>query len=147
MTKDSILYCDTCFTAQALVKLYLDLFEKNEVGEVRIEDVVSTIEVLARDLSVCKQLLSVNPVHRRQQDSYDKVLRIITHLLHLVTRLPASEDIQLAIRRRIHVIVHQVQPRTTAGDTGQTVSDCTCSMAVVIQRRGKWCIHSCSGGD
>jgi hypothetical protein len=30
--KDTILYCDTCFTAQALVKLYLDLHEKNSQG-------------------------------------------------------------------------------------------------------------------
>ncbi len=28
--KDSILFCDTCFTAQALVKLYVDLFQKQQ---------------------------------------------------------------------------------------------------------------------
>merc|ERR1719458_2223404 len=29
IAKDTILYCDTCFTAQALVKLFLDLQEKH----------------------------------------------------------------------------------------------------------------------
>lgn len=104
VAKDSILFCDTCFTAQALVKLYLDLFEKNAQGvlstEIQIEDVISTVELLVRDLSQCADLLNVAPQFKRQQDSYDKVLRIITHLLHLVTRLPAKQDVQ--VRERQH---------------------------------------------
>lgn len=143
--KDSILYCDTCFTAQALVKLYLDLYEKNSKGilstEVQLEDVVSTVELLVKDLPECVRLLQVAPRFRRQQDAYDKVLRIITHLLHLVTCLqPAtvtvvdmssssdsndnlsSKELQsrndlLEMRRRIHYIVHAIDPRTTSGDS------------------------------
>jgi hypothetical protein len=54
VAKDSILFCDTSFTAQALVKLYLDLYEKHAEGilntSVQLEDVVSTIELLVSDL-------------------------------------------------------------------------------------------------
>jgi hypothetical protein len=75
--KDTILYCDTCFTAQALVKLYLDLYEKNTQGllatQIRLEDVVSTVELLVRDLPECAALLEIAPQFRRQLDSYDKV--------------------------------------------------------------------------
>lgn len=49
------------------------------------------------------------------------MLRIITHLLHLVTCLrPQREDDDEALmemRRRIHNIVHVVDPRTTSGDS------------------------------
>lgn len=119
--KDSILFCDTCFTARALVKLYLDLHEKHSQGvlsmEVHIEDVVSTIELLVGDLPQCAELLKVAPHHKKQQESYDKVLRIITHLLHLVTVLPASESEAMQIRRKIHHILHTMDPRTTGGDS------------------------------
>lgn len=36
IAKDTILYCDTCFTAQALVKLFIDLFNKRIQGEAPI---------------------------------------------------------------------------------------------------------------
>jgi hypothetical protein len=76
VAKDSILYCDTCFTAQALVKLYLDLHEKNSQGllttKIRLDDVMSTVELLVRDLPECVRLLQIAPQFRRQLDSYDK---------------------------------------------------------------------------
>ena len=53
------------------------------------------------------------------QKAYDQVLQIITHLLHLVTCLHSNEDEEhfMEIRRRIHTVVHVVDPRTTAGDS------------------------------
>jgi len=122
VAKDSILFCDTSFTAEALVKLYLDLYEKHAEGilntSVQLEDVVSTIELLVNDLSECSRLLSLAPQFEKQQKAYDKVLKIITHLLHLVTCLHTDEeDKDMEIRRRIHTVVHVVDPRTTAGDS------------------------------
>merc|ERR1712242_567754 len=123
VAKDSILFCDTSFTAQALVKLYLDLYEKHAEGilntSVQLEDVVSTIELLVSDLQECSRLLSIAPQFEKQQKAYDQVLQIITHLLHLVTCLHSNEDVEhfMEIRRRIHTVVHVVDPRTTAGDS------------------------------
>merc|ERR1711937_747385 len=88
ISKDTILYCDTCFTAQALVKLFLDLNEKHAAGvlstAVCTEDVIHTIELLLSDLGRCSALLEIAPVYKRQQESWDKVLKIISHLLFLV---------------------------------------------------------------
>lgn len=124
VAKDSILFCDTSFTAQALVKLYLDLYEKHAEQilntSVQLEDVVSTIELLVRDLPECSRLLSIAPQYEKQQKAYDTVLKIITHLLHLVTCLHDDTDDEehfVEIRRRIHSVVHLVDPRTTAGDS------------------------------
>ena len=62
---------------QALVKLFLDLHEKHNVGlinaEVRFEDVTSTIELLVTNLSECSALLELQPQFKRQLDSFDKV--------------------------------------------------------------------------
>ena len=71
VAKDSILFCDTSFTAQALVKLYLDLYEKHSEGilntSVQLEDVVSTIELLVSDLQECSRLLKIKPQFEKQQ--------------------------------------------------------------------------------
>merc|ERR1712241_521200 len=84
ISKDTILYCDTCFTAQALVKLFLDLNEKHAAGvlstAVCTEDVIHTIELLLSQL----------------------------------TRAPVLE---LPLRKKIHRLVHVMDPRTTQGDS------------------------------
>jgi hypothetical protein len=62
-----ILYTDTCFTAQALVRLYVDLNEKNlemldngrGEGEPRFEDVAATLQLLGNELATTRQLLEV----------------------------------------------------------------------------------------
>ena len=78
VAKDSILFCDTSFTAQALVKLYLDLYEKHAEQilntSVQLEDVVSTIELLVRDLPECSRLLSIAPQYEKQQVPYFIIL-------------------------------------------------------------------------
>ena len=54
------------------------------------------------------------------QKAYDTVLKIITHLLHLVTCLHDDTDDEehfVEIQRRIHSVVHLVDPRTAAGDS------------------------------
>ena len=121
IAKDTILYCDTCFTAQALVKLFLDLNEKHAAGvlstAVRAEDVIHTIELLLADLGRCSRLLEVAPVYKRQQESWDKVLKIISHLLFLVTQLSRAPVLELPLRKKIHRLVHEMDPRTTARDS------------------------------
>lgn len=121
ISKDTILYCDTCFTAQALVKLFLDLQEKNSSGvlanPVRAEDVIHTIELLLTDMPYCSSLLQVSPVFKTHQGSWDKVLKIISHLVHLVTQLPRVPTLELQLKKKIHKLVLGMDPRTTQGDS------------------------------
>jgi len=121
IAKDTILYCDTCFTAQALVKLFLDLQEKNVSGvlanPVRAEDVIHTIELLLADMNYCSSLLQLTPVFKTHQGSWDKVLKIISHLIHLVTQLPRVPALELQLRKKIHKLVVVMDPRNTQGDT------------------------------
>jgi len=73
-------------------------------------------------LMQCSKLLSIAPQFEKQQKAFDQVLKTITHLLYLVTLLQpeeqeAGEGHFMEIRRRIHTVVHVVDPRTTAGDS------------------------------
>ncbi|XP_040584018.1 protein fem-1 homolog C isoform X2 [Lepeophtheirus salmonis] len=122
ITKDSILFFDTCYTAQALVKLLLDVHEKNSQGiiptQVRLKDVVSIIELLIKDVALSSGLLKVAPVYIRQRDSHDQILCTITNLLYLVTQLPNGEImLSLELRKKIHHLVHNVNPTTADGST------------------------------
>lgn len=121
IAKDTILYCDTCFTAQALVKLFLDLQDKNASGiltnPVRVEDVIHTIELLLSDMQYCSSLLQITPIFKAQQASWDKALKIISHLIHLVTQLTRVPSLELQLRKRIHKLVVDMDPRTMQGDT------------------------------
>jgi hypothetical protein len=66
-----ILYSDTCFTAQALVRLFVDLNEKNlemldsgrAEGEPRFEDVAATLQLLGNELTTMRQLLEVGSMY------------------------------------------------------------------------------------
>jgi len=125
VAKDSILLSDTTFTAQALVKLYLDVYEKHTEGilnaNVQLADVVSTVELLVRDLPECSRLLGIRPQMKAQQEAYDKILKIITHLLHLVTRIKSQngeDDLKMMeMRRKIHTVVHLLDIRNSDGDS------------------------------
>lgn len=53
--KDSILYTDTCFTAQALVRQMVDFNEKSapkneQESNQRFHDVVSTFKLMTKDI-------------------------------------------------------------------------------------------------
>ena len=89
ISKDTILNCDTCFTAKKLVQLFLELNEKYGAGlltsAVRPEDVIHTIELLLSDLGNCSTLLEIAPVYKRQQESWDKVLQLILSHLSLIS--------------------------------------------------------------
>lgn len=125
--KDSVLYSDTCFTAQALVRLFVDLNEKSlEIignNNVRLEeepqfsDVLATFSLLADKLSECRKLLDIRPVYKRQQESFDRILKCITHLIYLLVETGKTE----AERRQVYECVRNLvlaNPRSaTTGDT------------------------------
>lgn len=81
-----ILYSDTCFTAQALVRLFVDLNEKNlemlkngrEEGKPRFEDVAATLQLLGKELATMRQLLEVGSAY-----SFVTVMEPISILVHV----------------------------------------------------------------
>lgn len=119
--KDSILYPDTCFTAQALVRLMVDYNEKYDPAideefsyAQRFEDSVKTFEILTKDIAQARQLLNVRPQYRRQIESYDRILKSITHLIYLMIRSATSE--QITIVQRLVTDLVRVNPKSGTTD-------------------------------
>ena len=102
--------CDVCVQLATAM-------ERRLSTAVSTEDVIHTIELLLSDLGRCSALLEIAPVYRRQQESWDKVLKIISHLLYLVTQLTRAPVLELPLRKKIHRLVHVMDPRTTQGDS------------------------------
>ena len=92
MSQDSLLHSEACFAAQALVRLYLDLQEKHTAGvlreELQYDDVVATIELLVSQFSASMESLKVKPVFKRQQDNFDKILKVsVTQSFCIISEL------------------------------------------------------------
>lgn len=95
--KDSILYTDTCFTAQALVRLMIDHNKKSIANnedntKQRFHDVVSTFKLMTNDIVGIRKLLTIRPVYNQQADFFDKILNCITHLIYLMLETATSDE-------------------------------------------------------
>ncbi|KAK3923380.1 Protein fem-1-like protein C [Frankliniella fusca] len=123
--KDSILIGDTCFTAQALVRLFVDLNEKlllihdgEREGKLpQFEDVASVFLMLAHPLIECRPLLEIHPINKRQQESYDRILRCITHLVYLLVKTAKSEQDQHRVCSLVTDLIRYNPCSATTGDS------------------------------
>lgn len=125
--KDSILYSDTCFTAQALVRLFVDLNLKSldimMNGGIRadedpkFEDVHATFTLLANKISYCRQLLDIRPVYKRQQESFDRILKCLTHLIYLLVETAKSDEQKETVRESVRALVRANPHSACTGDT------------------------------
>lgn len=117
--KDSILYPDTCFAAQALLRLMVDLNEKRldvmnrnqEKQEPRFCDAVAIFKLLSSQLTEARVLLEKRPVHKRQKDSYERVLKCVTHLIYLLVETVSSDDEKAVMYQIVCALVKQ-NPRS-----------------------------------
>lgn len=112
--KYSILYSDTVFTAQAIVRLMLDLLDKNleivphefaDMNLPRFEDVINMFTLLADNTEPARELLQIRPIYRKQQENFDRILKCLTHLLYLLLATAKTEEdtekIHTAVKRLI----------------------------------------------
>ncbi|KAI8045563.1 protein fem-1 homolog C [Drosophila gunungcola] len=127
----SILHFETCFAAQALVRLMLDLHVQNSshirsdararfVHQdnvlPRFEDVLGVFRTLAESAIVVKHLLLLRPVFRRQQENYDRVMRCLAHLVYLLINTVHTEAQSKLICQAVHetVVVGNLRSASTA---------------------------------
>ncbi|XP_043469378.1 protein fem-1 homolog C [Leptopilina heterotoma] len=123
--KDSILFSDTCFTAQALVRLMVDLNEKiveiadrnREKQEPRFCDVVAIFKLLTENLPEARSLLEKRPVHKKQRESYDRILKCITHLIYLLLETAQSDEEKAEMRQLVHNLVRRNPRCASTEDT------------------------------
>ncbi|KFB51997.1 AGAP004499-PA-like protein [Anopheles sinensis] len=124
--KYSILYSDTCLTAQALVRLMLDLIDQCEEpvglafveeGVPRFEDVYAVFSILTANIAEARQLISIRPVHRKQQENFDRVMKCLTHLIFLVLATAKTSSDRELIYRAVHALVQSNIRSASNNDT------------------------------
>ncbi|EDW80634.1 uncharacterized protein Dwil_GK11460 [Drosophila willistoni] len=128
----SILHFETCFAAQALVRLMLDLHAQNtshirsadararfvhqENVLPRFDDVLGVFRTLAESAVEVRHLLQLRPVFRRQQENYDRVMRCLAHLIYLLINTVQTEAQRKLIFRAIRetVVVGNLRSASTS---------------------------------
>lgn len=118
--KDSLLHSEVCFAAQALVKLFLDFHEKHQTGmlreQIEFNDVYESIRMLVCRFESSNYLLNIRPVFKRQQDNFDKILKVLTHQIFVLHVIPKTPEQIMMMKQLIRDIL-RIEPRTSAGDT------------------------------
>ncbi|KPJ10037.1 Protein fem-1-like CG6966 [Papilio machaon] len=107
LEKDSLLFSDaptdTCHTASALTRLLLDAHGsrlERARGLPRHVDVVRVFALLAEHLPACRRALDARPVHKKQAETFDRALRCVTHLLHLLAETRGAQRAAVCARVR-----------------------------------------------
>lgn len=119
--KNTLLHSDTVFVTQAIVRLMLNLnlkdsefipFEVEGQPELpSFEEVFKVFSLLTTDIANAKKLLSILPIHKKQQDNFDKMLKCITHLIFLMTATAGdSEEKLLKVHKGVYnVLKHDIR--------------------------------------
>jgi hypothetical protein len=94
--RNTILHSDTVFVAQAIIRLMLNLnlkdvdlihFEGAALQQhdmPNFEEIHKVFQLLTAEIVEMKQLLTIRPIYKKQQDNFDKVLKCVTHLIYLM---------------------------------------------------------------
>ncbi|KAL4707658.1 hypothetical protein ACJJTC_014697 [Scirpophaga incertulas] len=140
--KDTLLYTDTYHTACAITRLMLDALQarlERADGAPRFQDVLRVLALLARQLPECRRLLSRRPVHKKQGEAWDRVLRCLTHLLHLLLQTAATDE-ELALMHKACAELVAQAPRSLTGDSLLHLSASCLNVvrSAACSRRRRW---------
>lgn len=115
--RHSILYSDTCFTAQALVHLMLDLCDNfnnpngallHNFGDYNVPlffDILSIFTLLTNKITIAQELLQIRPVFRKQQENFDRILKCITHLIYLLIKSMKTKNEKQLVYKNVYELI------------------------------------------
>ncbi|XP_072398856.1 protein fem-1 homolog A-like [Diabrotica undecimpunctata] len=121
--KDTVLYTDTCFAAQALVRLMMDYHTKSvkhgddKGRHHRFYDIMSVFHLLTHNIIEIRQLLNIRPVYKRQVDFFDKMLKCIAHLIYLMVETMSTDDEVAIVKKAISDFLRKNIRCVQLGDT------------------------------
>ncbi|XP_061389317.1 protein fem-1 homolog C [Musca vetustissima] len=111
---NTLLHFDTCFAAQALVRLMLELHERNtdlsesNSGNVKLpyfKDVLAVFKLLTETVAECHALLQIRPISRRQQENFDSIFKCIAHAIYLLLATASTAEetrqVYLSVRKLV----------------------------------------------
>lgn len=125
--RNTLLYSDTVFVTQAIVRLMLNLNMKDAAfvpfevqGQAELpsfEEVLKVFNLLTADIAETKRLLTIRPIHKKQQDNFDKILKCITHLIYLLVSTAGSSEEKLHLVHTVVFRILKLDIRTSNQDT------------------------------
>ena len=119
--KDTLLYNETCFAARALVRIFLDLYEKHEQGliaeSLNPADVLSALQLFTDHMEESLELLRIQPIFKRHNDNFDRILSCLSHLLFLVTKLLKNPNYDRTLARQLLNRLMKIDPRNSSGES------------------------------
>lgn len=62
-------------------------------------------------------LFQMRPVYKRQRDSYDKILKCVTHLIYLLIQTATTNETRAEARQLVHDLVKQNPRSASTEDT------------------------------
>ncbi|XP_022663373.1 protein fem-1 homolog A-like [Varroa jacobsoni] len=120
LSKDTVLHNETCVALQSLTKILFDAHDKHASGvfdePVKFRDVDFLLEKLLQCFPSAIEQLQQRPVFRKQQENWDRVLKVLIHLLHLaevLAKMSSQKSNLLRLARKLVVL----NPRMTNGNS------------------------------
>lgn len=105
--KNLILHSDTCYNSQNIIRLMLNLHEKNleynpndlHGHEIPLfKDCYQVFKLLTNNIAEARDLLKIRPIHRKQQENFDKILKCVTHLIYLMLSTAKTKEEEELVR-------------------------------------------------
>ena len=95
MEKETLLSCDTAFTARAIVQLYVNILIRHMKNPnpfeseppLKFDDILTTSGYIRAGIDTAMELLKVKPTCQSQLDSFDIILTTWIHLVHILLQL------------------------------------------------------------
>lgn len=115
LKSDSIFHFESIFAAQAISKLFLDLFSQQQ-QVVRFADVHDVLSLLLSKLADCKQHLALKPASCLHEDIFDLLLSIVVSLLMALKCIASSGHQQAQVQALVAHLARS-KPRTCNGSS------------------------------
>ncbi len=115
--KETLLSCDTSFTARAVVQLYINIMVRGGIGGIDFADVFNTAAHVNAGIGEAADLLRARPVCKAQADNFDIVLTTWVHLVLILLRTAVTDEDRAATFALVHPILRSRPATMQSGDT------------------------------
>ena len=124
LEKETLVSCDTAFTARAIVQLYINILARflnnpdpYDENPLKFEDVLTTTRYLKSGVAYALELLQDKPQHQAQLDNFDIVLTTWIHLIHILLQLAETPEHMTQVLEEVLPLL-KIHARTQkTGDT------------------------------
>lgn len=117
---DGLFSMHVCVAAQAVVEMFLDFYQKHQIGivheQIDFNDVFESIHMLMCHVENSIQLLNIKPVFKNQQDIFDIILQVLTYEIYVLYIIPKNIK-QVNMMKQLICDLLRLEPRTSNGDT------------------------------